>query len=193
MMEDKRIIRTKRTIKDTLIRMLDQMPFERITVAGICREGYISRVTFYTHYDSKYTLVREMFADYIHEADEGYHRMQQKNNPDNDGRIGYENLMECIADVYFSNRNFFAHTRPEENPYLFSEFYNHVFNTVDDYMKRHKNLLVKYAPRQTAAFICHGLLGLFYICMNDKMSEAEIRTLAMSMFRDILKSELFIH
>ena len=69
-MEDKRIIKTRRNIKSTMIRILQTKPFEKITVSELCREGQISRITFYTYYDDKYALIDEMVADYIREAGE---------------------------------------------------------------------------------------------------------------------------
>lgn len=52
-MEDKRITKTKRNIKATLTALLQEMPFEKISVAEICRRGDISRITFYAHYEDK--------------------------------------------------------------------------------------------------------------------------------------------
>ena len=79
-MEDRRIIKTKKTIKSTLIGILQEMPFEKITVTEICSRGIISRITFYTHYEDKYVLAEELFSDYIAEADDNYHRLQSLNN-----------------------------------------------------------------------------------------------------------------
>lgn len=190
-MEDKRIVKTKINIKNTLIRLLQTSPFEKITVAEICREGMISRITFYTYYDSKYALLNEMFADYIKEADSNYHNLQKANNPHFDGVIGYENLLECILSMFFDNFDFFSHTTAKENPYLFSEFFNHVFYSVDDYLKRHTSLVSKYPTKQMAALICNGLFGVINVCSDENMSEKEVRSLTRSMYRDLLQSGLF--
>lgn len=64
-MEDKRIIKTKKYLKDTLIELLDEMPFEKITVTMLCQKADISRITFYSHYDDKYDLVEDIFQDMI--------------------------------------------------------------------------------------------------------------------------------
>lgn len=190
-MEDKRVIKTKRNIKDTLIRLLQTTPFEKITVAEICREGALSRITFYTYYDSKYALLHELFSDYIQEADATYHALQRKCHADSDSLTGYENLLECILELFFNHPDFFRHTTPTENPYLFSEFFNQVFCSVDDYMKRHKSLIPKYPTRQMSALICSGLVGVINSCSDEKMSEKELRKTAVSMYRDLMNSNLF--
>ena len=63
-MEDLRIQKTRKSLKQALIRLLDKKPFEKISVTDICKESNISRITFYTHYDHKYGLVQEIFNDY---------------------------------------------------------------------------------------------------------------------------------
>lgn len=190
-MEDKRVTKTKHNIRSTLISLLQEKPFEKITVAEICRVGMISRITFYTHYDSKYSLLNEMISDYMNEADINYHRMQKLNNPNNDGHIGYENLLECILCLFYDNQDFFSHIGANENPYLFSEFFNYVFRCVNDYIRRHTSLVPKYPIRQTAALISNGLFGVVNACADEDMPDSKVRELARSMYRDLLQSDLF--
>ena len=55
-MTDIRIVKTKRHLKQALVKMLEDTPFEKLTVAELCRRAETSRITFYTHYDDKYDL-----------------------------------------------------------------------------------------------------------------------------------------
>ena len=77
---DKRVIRTKRTIKETLVKLLQKTQFEHITVKTICDEACTSRITFYNYYSDKYALVEEMFEDYMNEALADYYALQKENN-----------------------------------------------------------------------------------------------------------------
>ncbi len=43
---DKRVVKTKRTIKRTLVELLATMPFEKITVTEMCRAADVRRITF---------------------------------------------------------------------------------------------------------------------------------------------------
>ena len=49
-MEDKRITKTKKNLKYTLVDMLAEQPFEKITITELCSRTEISRITFYSHY-----------------------------------------------------------------------------------------------------------------------------------------------
>lgn len=190
-MVDKRVLKTKKNIKSTLISMLDSIEFEKITVAELCRRGEISRITFYTHYEDKYSLIAEMYNDYLIEAYDIYHEYQKNNNKMNDSKRGYKNLLTSVLDMYYKNYNFFKHTSAEENPYLFTNFFNNVFDSVNDYLKRHTGLVPKYSTRQTAAFLCNGFFGVISTCNYEGMEEKEVRLIAESIYEVMLKSELF--
>ena len=189
-MEDKRITKTKRNIKATLTAILQEMPFEKISVAEICRRGDISRITFYAHYEDKYALAEDIFSDHMREANEKYHALQAENNPQNDGILGYRNLLEAILSLYYDNYPFFSHTTSKENPYLFSVYFYRMYLNVDDYLRRHTCLKPCFPSHQTAALICNGLFGVIGSCVADHYSEEEVRRIAREVYSVILDSAM---
>jgi len=58
---DLRIIKTKRTLYNTLETLMKTQAFEEIKVSDICSHALINRSTFYSHYTDKY----ELLNDYI--------------------------------------------------------------------------------------------------------------------------------
>lgn len=61
--QDLRVIKTRRNIRSSFIRLLQEKSFSAITVQAILDEALINRTTFYRHYDSKYSLVEELNAE----------------------------------------------------------------------------------------------------------------------------------
>ena len=57
---DKRVERTRRTIRQTLLSLMGERPVERITTTELCREAHINRNTFYAHYGSPEDVLREV-------------------------------------------------------------------------------------------------------------------------------------
>lgn len=188
---DSRIIKTKTGIKSALIRLLESSPFEKITVSDICRESITSRITFYTYYQDKYDLIDEMFDDYIKEADDNYHKMSKEQALGKNDIKNYELLLECILCLFYDNLDFFSHTNSKDNPYLFSEFYNHVYRNVEDYIVRHTSLISNYPIPQTATLLCNGFFGVFHSCLREKLNEQETRKITSSMFKEIINSGIF--
>ncbi|WP_419888236.1 TetR/AcrR family transcriptional regulator [Neobacillus niacini] len=63
--DDRRVIRTKHMLKETLLTLLVDKNYSDITVNDICDLAQYSRVTFYAHYEDKKTLLNEMIQDKI--------------------------------------------------------------------------------------------------------------------------------
>ena len=102
-MEDKRITKTKKNLKYTLVDMLAEQPFEKITITELCSRTEISRITFYSHYSDKYALVDEMFQDMIVLGTKEYEKKQNETNPDRNEIKSYCNILDSILDIYYGN------------------------------------------------------------------------------------------
>lgn len=192
-MIDKRVKKTKKYLKETLIELLTTEPFEKITVTEICNRADISRITFYSHYEDKYDLVEDIFQEMIEFGVSRYYDLQNSNNKDHNMAVGFSIVMDCILDVYYENYSFFSHTNPGENPYLAFSFYNHVNKTVERYIEHEgtgQNL--KYSTHQITGFLCYGLLGFIMGGHNDNIHIDAIKADAHSLLTSILgKSILF--
>lgn len=53
---DRRVIYTKRAIRDSFISLQKEKPIEKISVTEICKIADINRGTFYSHYSDPYNL-----------------------------------------------------------------------------------------------------------------------------------------
>ena len=63
--EDKRIRRTKKLLRQALTRLMQQKDFQSITVTDVVREADINRGTFYAHYRDVYDLRDKIEAEMI--------------------------------------------------------------------------------------------------------------------------------
>ena len=193
-MEDKRIRKTKRNLKDTLVELLMEVPFEQISITELCKRADISRITFYSHYSDKYALVDEIFADMTEIGTIDYRRRQKENNPNRDLVIGYINVLDSILSIYYDRFEFFQHTNPDRNPYLAFAFYNIVLDTVELHTSRIQkaNLELKYSPRKIAGFVCFGILGFINECHKAKTPLVKIKKEARGLLANILKSDVVV-
>lgn len=62
---DKRNLRSKEAVKQTLIRLSARQPYPEITVRELCREAGVSRSAFYNNYHSTNDVLREISAEYM--------------------------------------------------------------------------------------------------------------------------------
>lgn len=65
--EDRRTRYTRMVIKESLLNLVKEMPFEKVTVTEICKRSDINRGTFYLHYYDTFDvlddLIKEAFSD----------------------------------------------------------------------------------------------------------------------------------
>lgn len=62
--EDLRIRRTHKLLSDALLTLMNQKPFDKITVRDICDTAMIHRSTFYTHFTDKYALLQYCLGEF---------------------------------------------------------------------------------------------------------------------------------
>ena len=62
---DKRNLRSRQAIKQTLIRLSAERLYTEITVRELCREAGVSRSTFYSNYHSPNDVIAEISAEYM--------------------------------------------------------------------------------------------------------------------------------
>lgn len=190
-MEDKRITRTKNTLKQTLFQLLEHTSFEDISIKELCHTAGISRVTFYTHYNDKFDLVDDIFNDMESLGRQEFLRLQSSNNPTADPVTGYCNLLDCILTVYFDHNEFFRHTDPTKNPYLAVSFYARVSKTVESHTEKVSgSLLPKYSVRKITSFLCYGFCGFVTESCISQSSLDTIRRETKEILRGILSSRV---
>ena len=193
-MEDKRITRTKRILKQTMIKMLADSSFEQISIKQLCETAGISRVTFYTHYNDKYDLAEDIFSDMQEKGRMEFTHLQSTNNPEGDPITSYCNLLDCVLTIYYSNYEFFRHTLPAKNPYLSFSFYNYVMTIVESLTEKvSKSVKPKYSPRKITGFLCYGLCGFVNESRASGCSLESIRTETRTILRGILESGILIN
>ena len=188
-MEDKRIAKTKKNLKNAMIAMLGEKDFEHITITELCRAAEISRITFYSHYSDKYALLDEIFDDMLKLGTEDYYRRQRENNPTGRLAAGYVNMLDAILQLYSDRFDFFRHTDPEKNPYLASRLYSIVLETVEQHtLHVKKRMRLKYSPRKIAGFVCFGMFGFVNESREENTPMDELLPQARVLLTDLLRS-----
>lgn len=96
--EDLRIIKTKKSLYDGLVKIMKKKPFENIKVSEICEVALVNRSTFYDHFTDKYELLESMIRDLQLDFQEDL----DKYKDDND-RTYFFHLISLLYDHIFEN------------------------------------------------------------------------------------------
>lgn len=79
---DRRSVKTKKLLENTLIKLMIEKGFDKITIKDITEEADINRGTFYLHYKDKYDLLEQKEEEILKAIIEILENIS-KNNPKN--------------------------------------------------------------------------------------------------------------
>lgn len=94
-MKDKRVIKTKKSIRNAFIALIREKPLNQITVAEISRKAELGRGTFYLHYKDLYDLYAHIEDELYNELEEMFNQSYPNCEPTNLKRI-LDNLIEYV-------------------------------------------------------------------------------------------------
>lgn len=127
--KDLRVVKTRKNIETSFIRLLDAKNFHDITVQNILDEALINRTTFYKHYSDKYELAQNLcdivFNDFTDAIEK---RFTVFNKADIINSI--ENLYNTLSNQQITVLNLFKihtetlHLYDDMTNFLKNRFYN---------------------------------------------------------------------
>jgi len=130
---DKRVERSRRQLMTTLLELMQEQPYSKISVATICERSGVARPTFYLHYRSKDDLLRgyieSMFLQFYEQVDQYL--------------TGNPNADPIIAEIMFrqwSDNATFARLLVVDDieALMLSEFKRYVDRIMQRYIHAHK-------------------------------------------------------
>ncbi len=185
--EDKRVVKTKKNLKLTLKKLMNEEPFEKITVKEICERAITSRITFYNYYSDKYSLLEDIFRDIDNDLEQRFTDKQKSNEAD-DPVTSYQNLLDCFIDVYFED---ISPISIEKNAVLLMPYYRFMVDNTTFIVKKYMNQLKpNYPPDKISVFLVMGMYGYIHLADWDRNDDSLYES-AHRLLGDLLESGIF--
>lgn len=100
---DLRVVKTKKILRATLVKMLETDGIEDITVQELCRQANVNRMTFYKHYEDKHALLSDCFNEFRNVLNENMERHYGSVTTPEDYCYG---LLQELSEFCLDNRKF---------------------------------------------------------------------------------------
>lgn len=185
---DRRILKTKKCLKDALRMLMADKPFEKITVTEICEEANTGRLTFYKYYKDKADLLGDCFRDMQDETERRYKALQ-KNNTGNSFRQSFVNLIDAIMDVAGQYSGMISKLLTPSG--ILTMYYQFIMDNLEKFeISSSQMVRTKYDIKQLNSFMTMGLWGFVYAKGPD-FDERETRKKARLLIGDLLRSDIF--
>ena len=151
---DRRIKYTKKTIKDTFIRLLSEKDIKKITVSEICKESDINRATFYRYYIDVYNLLDKIQEEFINELKTPY-----LENPTRVSTVGA--FSKEILNVFIANKELVKILfNTNNNIYFLNDVLEVAYGMCKTKWLSDKPTLTEDEINYAATFIFNGALGV---------------------------------
>ncbi|MCR5092152.1 MAG: TetR/AcrR family transcriptional regulator [Bacilli bacterium] len=165
--QDARVIRTKRDLRASLLALLKEQAFEKITVKTICDHASINKMTFYAHYQDKYDLL----DDLVRTMGEGVRDGAIGAMPietEEDVAIAFGKLAATLLEKCASHKDEILSVRRSGSTLGLAVFESAIEEIVNNLVKRIAELQhIKYAPSHVAAFLMGGFQKLILTVIEE--------------------------
>ena len=161
-MEDRRIIKTKKAIREAFLEMRKTLPPERIKVKDLCAMAHINRATFYRYYLDIPDLTEQIEEDAVNELIDNLHHQEHL----------FKDTEKFIYEIpsQIGQRLDCYHT-------LFSGRENVMFSKLEEKLIGHySSIAMTHEEELIYTFIIHGLL----YSMRDFSFRSNIDKMAFS-------------
>lgn len=183
---DKRVLKTKKSLKDALFALLQEKDFETIKTTEICERALVSRNTFYNYYADKYALLEDCFSEYEDTFRRQFDERQQQNNPGLDIQKSFLNLIDTFFDIDGSYQSISILSSFD----LQALYYRSFMNILEHYEDNYSHLLnPEYDFKQLNSFLVLGFWG--FIHGNPSMDKKTIQENTRKLVLDLINSPIF--
>ena len=144
---------TKQALSSALKELMDEHPFEKISVSDICERCHMNRKSFYYHFKDKYDLANWIFDNEFIELSKT-HSLEMM-NPSYSFEERWRGMV-IVCQYFYENRNFYRRILQVEGQNSFS---GHFRDFMYPILKRRVMDLVGQddVPRMVLDFIVDGL------------------------------------
>lgn len=163
---DRRVKYTKMVIIESLIKLLNQKPFSKITTKEICEVADINRATFYSHYLDQYDLLHQIQKEVV-DGITNYIRSYDKNSNE-----APKEMIVMVLEYMKENAELFdvllnSDSENEFQQDLIKILYLQELTTLTE-----TNQLCKEDIEYIFHFYASGSLGVIQKWLKDKMKKS---------------------
>ena len=171
---DLRVIKTKKILFDSLLKLMKNKNFEKIKISDICEESLINRSTFYAHYEDKYELLIDLFEE---------QKIALLKKLENNENIIFSKeymmeLLNILIDHIDENRETYSAILTNNRDGILIDFLiDAIERDVSDRLKNNNEIIDSNLPLDIIVkFYAGGLIniGIAWITRNEKYSKEEL-------------------
>ncbi|MEH7178566.1 TetR/AcrR family transcriptional regulator C-terminal domain-containing protein [Neobacillus vireti] len=158
--KDPRILRTQKSLSNSLIQLMDDYKYSEIKVNGILEHAHYNRSTFYSHYKSKDDLFLETVMDFVEEMIKSIRKVND------DQSIGYNSpLINFFTYIYENSKLLEVIGKNNQVP----GFYHKIYQGLVDFLCEELNGRFDYDIEIYSNYLASTLLGVISLWVYEDL------------------------
>lgn len=171
---DLRVVKTKKTLYESLINLLKEKPFEEIKVSDICENALINRSTFYSHYGDKY----ELFSSLINDLKLALAEELIQNKNFSNTKEYYLEMIKIFLDHMYEKRNIYQSIMlNNKNSIIMDMVYDVINEDIENHIEKDKKYFQNNIPSDIVSSFYLGAvvnIAVEWLKSDKKYSKVEI-------------------
>ena len=163
--QDARVRYTKRVIKESIVALLQEKPFHKITLTEVCKLAEINRTTFYKYYKDLYDWKEQLEDECLQRTSAILERPDMHNMK--------EILIQQFRDMHDSAELYALISSPNFESKVLEQAISIILEKTDFESKQYLSLTDEqdYRRKWDCYLVVYGCIGVIQCWINDGMRE----------------------
>ncbi len=164
--DDARVLRSKRDLSEALVALLDEKPYNSISVKDICEKAMISKLCFYNNFLNKDNLMIYLFKKVTNDS---LNKMGKVLTRNKDGHLKYEDIILKLIQMFYDEKGIFRKViSSDKSKCLFNIVKNYIKETIPSLLSYSISQSLDYIPNEVVIdFFSSALTGILYNMSED--------------------------
>ena len=164
--DDARVLRSKRDLSEALVALLDEKPYNSISVKDICEKAMISKLCFYNNFLNKDNLMIYLFKKVTNDS---LNKMGKVLTRNKDGHLKYEDIILKLIQMFYDEKGIFRKViSSDKSKCLFNIIKNYIKETIPSLLSYSISQSLDYIPNEVVIdFFSSALTGILYNMSED--------------------------
>ena len=163
---DRKTRYTRKALADSLVELMKDKPFTKITIRELCEKADINRTTFYAHYHDQYDLLRQIEEETLGSIEGMLNKYDTKRS-----KREVLEMVEEILEFIAGNSSSLQVLLSENGDIQFQKKLFRYFMLKEQVMKYfHQRSIKEETKEYWSVYVIHGAIGLVQYWLKDNMS-----------------------
>jgi AcrR family transcriptional regulator len=163
---DRKTRYTRKALADSLVELMKDKPFAKITFRELCEKADINRTTFYAHYQDQYDLLKQIEEETLDSIEDMLNKYDSKRS-----KREVLEMVEEILEFIAGNSSSLQVLLSENGDIQFQKKLFRHFMLKEQVMKYFPKRSIKEETKEYwFVYIIHGAIGLVQHWLKDNMS-----------------------